>query len=283
MSQDWNIRPYQLELLKILRIFESICWKHGFRYYADGGTALGAVRHRGFIPWDDDLDVNMPREDYNKFVKIVEEELPKDYVFRRGGETTDSPIYFSKIVCAKPGIEEEMQKATGLNGISAPFLDVFVLDGIPELVSDMGNWWRERRLLRLCQVYRYPKSANAKCISAKIKLIFARMLGFFVSFCFPRTSSNREMMELMDMVAMKYPFDTSKTVVEPAFYRNRTWRLMPKSYFDPAKPIPFEDGDIMVPSQVENFLERTFGNYMDLPPEEARIPEHAFKCAYEHL
>ena len=113
--------------------------------------------------------------------------------------------------------------------------------------------------------------------------MLARMLGFFVSFYFPKTANNVEMMELMDQMAMKYPFDSSKTVVETAFYRNRTWRLMPKSYFDPAKAIAFEDGTIMVPAQVENLLERTFGDYMELPPREARIPEHAFRRAYAHL
>ena len=64
----YNIRPLQMEALKIFKVFSEICERHKLRYYAAYGTALGAIRHKGFIPWDDDLDVAMPRADYNEFV-----------------------------------------------------------------------------------------------------------------------------------------------------------------------------------------------------------------------
>ena len=283
MDATWDIKPYQQELLKIFRVFEDICRKHGLRYYADGGTALGAVRHKGFIPWDDDIDVNMPREDYNRFVKIVHNELPANLVFRRGGETVDAPIHFSKIVSVDPEIEEKMKTMTGLEGLTAPFIDIFALDGVPEYVADMRKWWRERALLRMCQLYRYPESSRASGGRWRLKVIMARVLGLFVSLFVPKTKSNEEMMSLMDECAAKYPFDEAKTVVEPAFYRGRISRLMPQYYFDPAKELPFEDGTILVPAKVECFLEHTFGDYMQLPPPEHRIPEHAFKRAYNHV
>lgn len=283
MADNWNIRPYQIEILDIFRVFEGICKKHNLRYYADGGTALGAVRHKGFIPWDDDLDVNMPREDYNKFVKIVADELPKHLSFRRGGEAVDAPIDFSKIVNVNPEIVKRMREQTGLEGIVAPFIDIFVLEGVPEKLEELGRWWRKRRMLRLCQLYRYPDSAIASGGAWRFKILLARMVGFFVSWFFQRTSTNEEMMRLMDNQAMDYPFDSAQTVVEPAFYRGKTSRLMPRFWFDPARELPFEGGTIRVPAHVDQFLERTFGDYMKLPPPEHRIPEHAFKRAYNHV
>ncbi|MFR5941210.1 MAG: phosphorylcholine transferase LicD [Parabacteroides merdae] len=75
-----ELRSCQLKQLEILKIFDRICRKHNLRYWIDGGTLLGAVRHKGFIPWDDDLDVAMPSEDYKKLDQIIQSELP-DHLF----------------------------------------------------------------------------------------------------------------------------------------------------------------------------------------------------------
>ena len=75
MEEISNLRKLQLEELKILKMFKKICEENDLRYYLLGGTLLGAVRHDGFIPWDDDVDVCMPREDYEKFQKIADEQL----------------------------------------------------------------------------------------------------------------------------------------------------------------------------------------------------------------
>ena len=138
-------------------------------------------------------------------------------------------------------------------------------------------------LLRLCQLYRYPASAYASGGMWRPKIVLARILGFFISLFVPRTGSNEEMMMLMDKCAAKYPFDEAKTVVEPAFYKGRVSRLMPRSYYEPAKEMPFEDGTILVPAKVECLLELTFGDYMEPPPPEHRIPEHTMRRAYNHV
>ena len=281
-ERKWNIRPFQNEVLRIFREFECICKKYNLRYYAIGGTALGAVRHGGFIPWDDDFDVSMPREDFNKFVDIIDQELPDHLKFFRGGESKCSPIYFSKIVDVRPDVVRRMREETGLEFDFAPFIDVFVLDGVPEHVGDFGWWWRGRRLIRLCQAYRHPESLTVSNIEPWRRFII-RVVGFFLSFFYPRTKDNRGMMKLLDEFALHWPFATSRMVVEPMFFKMRTRMLMPKEMFDPARIVPFEDGMICVPARVEEHLERWFGDYMTMPPEEHRVPEHLFKRAYNHV
>ena len=281
-TSQWDLRPFQREALKILREFQRICSKHSLVYYADGGTALGAIRHKGFIPWDDDLDVCMPREDFDRLLQVVESELPANMEFRRGGESRNSPIYFSKIVLVEDGIIDKIKIETGLDIDFEPFLDIFTLDGLPDSVLDIKNWWRGRRMLRLCQLYRYPKSAVASSM-VMAKLVLARIVGFFLTWFYPKTSSNAEMMLILDKYAARWPYSKSIMVVEPAFFRLRTKRIFPRDMYAEPRVVQFEDGYINVPSRVEEFLARSYGDYMQLPPPEHRIPEHAFKRAYNHI
>ncbi len=281
---NWNIKPLQLEILKVFREFERICKKHNLRYYADGGTALGAVRHHGFIPWDDDLDVDMPREDYDKFIRLAKTELPNHLKLCRGGDTKYSPIHFSKIIDTRDGVIDDLRAKTGLDIDFPPFIDVFVLEGLPDSVLDIKKWWRGRRLLRLCQVYRYPESTTASGEKGRgFRKLMARIIGCFLSPFYPKTDSNEEMMLLQDAYARRWSFDASLMVVEPAFFKMRCKMILPKDVFDPAKELPFEDGTIMVPNNVDEYLKRSFGDYMTLPPPEYRIPEHTFKRAHNHV
>ena len=80
-TDNSELRALQMVILNIARIFADICERHHLRYYMVGGTMLGAIRHHGFIPWDDDMDVALPRPDYEKFLDIVREELPAGYTF----------------------------------------------------------------------------------------------------------------------------------------------------------------------------------------------------------
>ena len=284
MSDSWNLKPFQMEVLKVFRAFESICVRHNLKYYAFGGTALGAVRHHGFIPWDDDFDVAMPREDFCEFLKFVGAELPGHLVFRRGGDSCYSPIYFSKIINVEDGVIERICKETGLEFDFPPFIDIFVLDGVPEDVRDFGKWWRSRRLLRFVQLYRFPETGVCTFASrCNLKYLLARMVGALLSPFYPRTRTNVDMMSLVDQVALKWPFATSPLVAEVAFFRFMARRLFSKAIFEPAREISFEDGTIRVPAQVEDMLTGYFGDYMTPPPEEHRVPEHLLKRAYNHV
>ena len=277
-TANYNIRPLQEDALKIFKEFKRICDKHKLKYYAAYGTALGAVRHHGFIPWDDDLDVAMPREDYNKFVKIVRTELPSNMEFSRGGEKPCAPIYFSKIINNTQGLSNRLSDETGLVVEESPFIDIFVLEGVPEYVTEIKRWWRERRLWRLCQLWRYPKSSF--CASVRgMKLLFARFLGCLINWKYRETKDNEDMMCVYDELACQW--STSKNVIEPSFFRMKESRILSRSFFEPARELPFEDTHMRVAANVEEILTRYYGDYMQLPPENDRLPPHVMRLNYE--
>lgn len=276
MELKYNIRPLQEEALKIFKVFAAICEKYKLRYYAAYGTALGAIRHKGFIPWDDDLDVAMPRVDYNQFVKVVLEELPANIRFLRGGESFYSPILFGRLLNEQEGIVKRLSKITGLELKDPPFVDVFVLEGVPESVLGFKDWLQDRRMWRLCQLWRYPDSRYQ---TSFIHRLAAKIIGIFVSRKYRKTCDNEDMMRVFDELADQW--NGSTHVVEPSFFRMKEARLLSRSLFEPARMIPFEDTVIRVASNVEEILTRYYGDYMKLPPENERVPPHVLRLMYE--
>ncbi len=265
-----------MAVLRVFKEFARICELHGLRYYAIYGTALGAIRHRGFIPWDDDLDVAMPRTDYNKFVKIVSGELTGNIKFLRGGESFYAPVHFGRMLDSRVGMSDELSKETNLIIQDPPYIDVFVLDGIPENVLNFGKWIRERRLWRLCQVWRYPSSGSCASLFHRFA---ARACGAFLNLRYRKTSDNEDMMRVWDEIAEQY--ESSAHVVEASFFRMKESRLLARSIFEPSRLIPFEDTQIRVAANVEEILTRYYGDYMQLPPEKDRVPPHVLRYNYE--
>ena len=116
----------QAKLLEMLKWYHDFCVEHNLRYYALGGTLLGAVRHKGFIPWDDDIDVGMPRSDYNKFLALAKE-IPSPYVLETPQSLAKDFVYaFSKIYNTQTTLIEKGKK----NIKRGIYLDIFPLDGL---------------------------------------------------------------------------------------------------------------------------------------------------------
>ena len=181
------------------------------------------------------------------------------------------------------GMVEKLRDETGLNIVTPPFIDVFVLEGVPDNVREINRWWKSRRMLRMCQLYRYPESANVtKEASGKLRKRLARFAGAFLSLFYPATKSNDDMMLLFDECARRWSYNDSIMVAEPAFFRFRFSRIYHKSVFEPARTVKFEDGTICVPAKVEEYLTQFFGNYMEPPPIEQRIPEHILRRTFSH-
>ena len=118
--------------LDILETFSAVCKKYNLRYYAAGGTLLGAVRHKGYIPWDDDIDVQMPEEDYYKLCELAEDEFSPPYFFQSWQSEQDARPYFSRLrrmdtlACTKEELENDPDRNKGV------FIDVFALTGVPD-------------------------------------------------------------------------------------------------------------------------------------------------------
>ncbi len=116
--------------LEAFKEFKKICEENGLSYYAIGGTLLGAGRHKGFIPWDDDIDVGMPRADYNKFVRIARKKLSKDYIIEDYHYTKGFKSYFCKIRSARYDVYEALTDNENDKRIGY-LIDIIPIDGTP--------------------------------------------------------------------------------------------------------------------------------------------------------
>lgn len=124
----YDIRPLQLRMLQILKAFDATCAEHGLHYGIFAGSLIGAVRHKGFIPWDDDMDVLMPRPDYERFIAHCAEWLPEPYEFVCGENDVNYPLPFGKLQDSSTTLIER-RHLSYLGGI---YVDVFPLDAAPE-------------------------------------------------------------------------------------------------------------------------------------------------------
>ena len=282
VSLEWNLKPVQYAVLDIFKAYAAVCKKHGLRYYAAYGTALGAIRHKGFIPWDDDFDVAMPRPDYARFAEIAIEELPAHLDFRRGGIGVAAPFHFAKVVDVRKDVRERLCEESHLDIVEQPYIDVFVLDGLPDNLGKMAEWRRMRHYVRMCQLYRYPNSAGeARSCMGEVKIAIGRLAGMLLNYKFRRTVDNADMMRVMDEVCCKWPYEDAKCVAEFMFFRNKASRIIPKSLIGEGRMVPFCDTEICVPSGVETILAQYYGDYMTYPPEKDRKPPHIMKLLYE--
>ena len=136
-STRHKLSSTQKELLKIYTVIKKICEKNKIRFYAVGGTALGAVRHQGFIPWDDDIDLGMPIDDFNKFVQVCKKELPQPYKFSPlhllGGKVHNTNTTFLEAQCTFSNQNQHY-------GI---FIDIFPIIGVPNQKSDRKAFLKE--------------------------------------------------------------------------------------------------------------------------------------------
>lgn len=250
MAENYDIRPLQLKVLDILLAVDRVCREHQLRYYIIAGTLLGALRHRGFIPWDDDLDIGMPRKDYEIFMAHADTWLPAYYEAINGQNDPEYPLSFAKIQDARTTlIERKHLKYTG--GI---YIDLFPLDGVPE--NKLVQWWHYSRFAwynkMLYFIFRDPYK-HGKGVGSWVPLL-ARKL-------YTRSGIQTRLREMM----MKYDFDESTKVCD---YDDGRKGILPKAVFGNPTPLQFEGKEVWGPAQPDTYLSQKYGDYMIIPPKE---------------
>ena len=126
-----KLREAQLIMLEMLIEFDTLCTKHGLVYWLDSGTLLGAVRHEGFIPWDDDIDLSMPLEDYTRFKNLISKELSNDIFFQSKKSDTHFPFDYIKLRSNKASIIEFHEKDKDISYHQGVFVDIFPMLSVP--------------------------------------------------------------------------------------------------------------------------------------------------------
>lgn len=278
-EDKFGLKPIWEAILEIYDEFCKICDRHGLRYYVTDGNALGAVRHKGFIPWDDDLDVCMPRPDYEKFIEIAQRELPGHLKFVYWRNTPEYYWLFGKIQDARREVVERVEKQVGHMLSGGLFLDVFPIEGYPE-----GRWqifWVKFKNLFLLPLSRY-RLRTYRTQSKKGKK--AWIIGMLMSPFFPCWRTQPKMMAFLDGQLKKFPFEMSRNTGRACSRINVLYRSpVLRSAWGTPKMMEFYDRQVPLPSDYDAHLRSEFGpNYMTPPPASKQHPTHgySYRCAW---
>lgn len=249
-SDDSVLRKAQIRMLHMLIEVDKICRKHNIQYWLDFGTLLGAVRHKGFIPWDDDLDITVLRKDYKKLRKILQKELPEQYIFQDW--TTDKYAFdnFGRVKDTKSLFDYPLfrkQKHRGLH------LDIFIVEkGISISIKKKIDFLFGR-VFRTLNNY-----GDVTC-----KSIFKRKLLYIFAICLAPFAYL--LIEIERLIAQLTPNDLLILSFGSNWYSERHT----KDIF-PLQEIKFENHFFYAPWNTTKYLKLIYGNFMQLPPEEMR-------------
>lgn len=259
--------------LGILKDFIAICQKYDLPYFATGGTAIGALRHQGFIPWDDDIDVCMLREDYNRFMEVAPKELGDKYLFMDANTEPSYPLMFGKMI--KKGtrfIEDAYQQANYPLGI---FIDIFPYDKTPEDANLRRKWekktWQIGRMhvLTLIPDPRLPDDLSG--IKRSIAALGCRTIHLL--FKLIRMTPAKTYQKYLNW-ATACPEPDSDLYIDYSYLTGENLMIRTKDSF-PTIEVPFEDITVSLVKNYDAFLRPEYGDYMQLPPEDQQHNHYA--------
>ena len=267
-----NLRELQLIELDILKKVLDIIERHHLRYFVLGGTLLGAVRHQGFIPWDDDVDIGIPRPDYDRFLDYAEKELAQPYQLHTlKTKTGEYSYYYARV---ENTAVKTLRKVALKEVVIPSWVDVFPLDGVPEEGRKRDRWMRKCRfykaLFRASQHSYFGRSASLK---KKRSLPKALIRHLFIRYHLEDLIDTQKAWDKLDHALREYNYDTSPALANLCGYWGPK-EMFPKSYYGKGRLYPFEDLMLMGPENYDAVLTQMYGDYMTPPPEDQR--EHHY-------
>lgn len=248
-------RELQLAILDMVKDIDKLCRENNIEYYLGYGSCLGAIRHKGYIPWDDDFDIMMTEDNYYKFLKLCEEKLnSKKYYVQTPEKEEKYYLSFSKIRNIRTTLIEE--KNSDIDIVYGIYVDVFPLVGVP-------NSKIKRFFLQVNRAFML--SANANIINNKyLKTIFTMILKLF---------GRKRVLKYTTKRCFKYKCsDCNKAV---SITDGDGYIEIPKETLGKPVYVPFEDTSLPVPQDYDSYLKLTYGDYMKIPSkEEIKAREH---------
>lgn len=253
----------QNNLLPMFKWFHSFCSENKLTYYALGGTALGAVRHSGFIPWDDDIDVGMPRPCYEKLVNFLKKENKfGKYIIEYPLEHKDSMYPFLKLYDTSTTLTECV-KNYPRRGI---YIDIFPLDGIGNTKKESLNNYKKINF--------WINLLNTKICVPRKERCFLKNIAIVLSSLLPNCICGKDILikKINDM-GKSNDYEENDYVVN-LFGAWKEREITKKEWFGTPKLCSFENTCIYIPQNADKYLSALYGNYMELPPAEKQISHH---------
>lgn len=255
----------------MLQWLHGFCTENGIRYYVIGGTLLGAVRHGGFIPWDDDVDVGLPRPDYERFKVLMKEPVGNLLLETPESDAWDFRYPISKLYDISTTMVENCHPCCR-RGI---FVDVFPLDGIGDTHEEISKNYRPIFLMNMLHATRTCRIGQVKSPVKNAAIALSRLI--------PEPVLNtKSIARKLDTLCAAHDYDSCAYVGNlTSRYRDR--EVVPRSVMGIPAPLAFEDIEVMGPEEPVAWLERVYGAWQELPPVESRGVQHDFShIDFEH-
>lgn len=266
--EELSLKEIQNASLKVLKELVRVIDQLNLDYSLAWGTLLGAVRHGGYIPWDDDIDIMMPREDYQKLILYCKNHESDLHPYRLMNIVTNPGYVYAitRFCDTRYKIDYENVRDYGL-GI---FVDIYAIDGLGNSYSEAKRNMKRnfclRRLAKLVEMDHFIPSPNGI-----IKSIF-KLPPYFIAKMYGR----EKMIKKWDNNCRKIKFTSSAYVGIPTAEISENY-IMKREWFDEYTTVKFENGEYRAVTNYDMLLKHCYGNYMKLPPKDKQIPHHFYK------
>lgn len=261
MDREQNLKKVHDSELEIAKFFHAFCEKHELKYLMLGGTMLGAVRHLGFIPWDDDMDFGMPRADYEKFIELIKEDTTYSFENFR---STNIKTYFSRLEDKSLNLIDSSAQVTD---IRHPWIDIFPIDNVPTNKGVKFNLFKYKLLCQrvMVQYSQFDEIVNLNLPNRPLHESILIKLGFWIK---PQRFLNtKKRMEILDKNLRKYEADSANFLVNfTGAYKFR--EMFPEHVYTSTKLYTFEDAEFYGTEYYDEYLTQLYGEYMKPPKDE---------------
>ena len=246
----YDLKLLHSRMLDILSAIDEVCRKYNLRYYLIAGTMLGAVRHKGFIPWDDDADICMPHSDYDKLIAHCKEWLPEQNELVSAENAEDYPLPFAKIQDSHTTIIERAH----LRYLGGVYIDVFPLAGVPD--GKLAQRWH---------CFKYKLFCKLLYFTSRDPYRHGRGPGSWVPLICRKLFTVEGLQKRIRRLLKKYDFyECDKVLCFDDGFKS----IVDKEVFGTPKPYIYEDRQLLGIVDYDTLLSRMYGTYMELPPIE---------------
>lgn len=260
--KELSLRELQQESLNILKNVHEFCVANNIKYSLAYGTLIGALRHKGFIPWDDDVDIVMPRQDFERFCKEYQSDTLRLIYY--GNDKTALAAFARICECDKTEYQTERPWTSQKSGV---WIDIFPLDGVLNKKEYKKRYWLLKKISWI--VYKFRRQnhfiLSEDSLWNKSKTIMARLIG--INGWLP----NR-LLKLIISIMTKYDYDYCSYYGQMSCLDDGPI-LFKKEDFNKCLLLDFEDAKFYVFNGYDDVLRKLYGDYMQLPPENMRVPK----------
>lgn len=266
-----EIRKLQLAQLELVKVFAEICEKEHLQYFMLAGTMLGAIRHKGFIPWDDDVDFGMPRADLDKFLEVADKYLTPDFHLLDYKTTNGYLYYIPRLTSSKAQIKSTLYQNERIEDVS---IDILALDGMPD--SSIGQHLHEFWVLVMHALYKFSVFDEYVSVNNPHRTWYEKILCTLCKeLSLQRLFSPQKRLDARDKISRKYSYEESSYIIN-SMGAYKLKEMFPKSVFADGSYYEFEGIKLLGPKDYDAYLTRVYGDYMK-PPKNLDIGKHGMR------